>query len=97
MSNDTNFKNIENKDKFINSNVRNVNEFDIYNDFKMREMINSDNENNLPNENNEELILENLILVNDNLRSNIELSLAIFKKLNNFEHNYIHNFINESN
>ena len=36
MSNDTNFKNIENKDKFINSNVRNVNEFDIYNDFKMR-------------------------------------------------------------
>lgn len=31
-----------------------------------------------------------LILINSNLRNNIKLSLSIYKKLNNFEHYYIH-------
>lgn len=35
-----------------------------------------------------------IININTNLRTNIKLSLAILKKLNNFDHNYIHEFFN---
>ena len=35
---------------------------------------------------------QSMIIFNDNLRKNIKLSLLIYKKLNNFEHNYIHKF-----
>jgi hypothetical protein len=38
---------------------------------------------------------QSLIIFNDNLRKNIKLSLLIYKKLNNFEHNYIHDFFND--
>lgn len=38
---------------------------------------------------------QSMIIFNDNLRKNIKLSLLIYKKLNNFEHNYIHNFFND--
>ena len=37
---------------------------------------------------------QSMIVFNDNLRKNIKLSLLIYKKLNNFEHNYIHNIFN---
>jgi len=35
-----------------------------------------------------------IININTNLRTNIKLSLAILKKLNNFDHNYIHEIFN---
>jgi hypothetical protein len=35
-----------------------------------------------------------IININTNLRTNIKLSLAILKKLNNFDHNYIHELFN---
>ena len=38
---------------------------------------------------------QSLIIFNDNIRKNIKLSLLIYKKLNNFEHNYIHDFFND--
>jgi hypothetical protein len=42
--------------------------------------------------------LENMInslpYINDNLRSNIILSMELYKKLNNFDHNYIHEYFN---
>jgi hypothetical protein len=38
---------------------------------------------------------QSMIVFNDNLRKNIKLSLLIYKKLNNFEHNYIHKFFND--
>ena len=38
---------------------------------------------------------QSLIIFNDNLRKNIKLSLLIYKKLNNFEHNYIHTILND--
>jgi hypothetical protein len=38
---------------------------------------------------------QSMIIFNDNLRKNIKLSLLIYKKLNNFEHNYIHKFFND--
>jgi hypothetical protein len=38
---------------------------------------------------------QSLMIFNDNLRKNIKLSLSIYKKLNNFNHNYIHNFFND--
>ena len=40
---------------------------------------------------------QSLIIFNDNLRNNIKLSLLIYKKLNNFEHNYIHEIFNDKN
>ena len=38
---------------------------------------------------------QSMIVFNDNLRKNIKLSLLIYKKLNNFEHNYIHKLFND--
>jgi hypothetical protein len=38
---------------------------------------------------------QSMIIFNDNLRKNIKLSLLIYKKLNNFDHNYIHKFFND--
>jgi len=38
---------------------------------------------------------QSMIIFNDNLRKNIKLSLLIYKKLNNFEHNYIHEFFTD--
>ena len=38
---------------------------------------------------------QSLIIFNDNLRKHIKLSLSIYKKLNNFEHNYIHTILND--
>ncbi len=34
--------------------------------------------------------LKTMVEINNSLRSNIKLSLAIYNKLNNFPHNYIH-------
>ena len=34
---------------------------------------------------------ESIILINNNIRADLLLSLAIYKKLNNFKHNYINN------
>lgn len=39
--------------------------------------------------------IETLIDVNNNLRANIKLGLAIYKKLNNFDHNYIHELFHQ--
>ena len=38
---------------------------------------------------------QSLLVFNDNLRKHIKLSLSIYKKLNNFDHKYIHQIINE--
>jgi hypothetical protein len=40
---------------------------------------------------------QSLIIFNDNLRKHIKLSLSIYKKLNNFDHIYIHNFLLNDN
>ncbi len=37
--------------------------------------------------------IDTLLMVNETLRTNIKLSLAIYKKLNNFYHKHIHEFI----
>ena len=42
-----------------------------------------------------EILVESLPMLNNDIRRNIKLSIAIFKKLNNFEHNYIHDFFND--
>ncbi len=36
-----------------------------------------------------------LLVVNNNLRNNILLSLSIYKKLNNFDHKYINELFNK--
>lgn len=72
-------------------------QFDFYKDFEMREII----ENNLPKKESEldtkeiDLMLNSFPLINDNIRANIQLSIEIYKKINNFDVNYIHEVINE--
>ena len=39
--------------------------------------------------------IKSLIDYNNNLRKNIFLSLQIYKKINNFNHNYIHTLNND--
>jgi hypothetical protein len=39
--------------------------------------------------------IKSLIDFNNNLRKNIFLSLQIYKKINNFNHKYIHTLIND--
>ena len=62
--------------------------------------INIDNISKINNINinnkNEEINLDSLVLINNNLRANILLSLAIFKNINNFDHNYIHYKYNDN-
>lgn len=40
-------------------------------------------------------MIRTLPFMNDNIRTNIKLSVEIYKQLNNFDHNYIHEVINE--
>lgn len=40
-------------------------------------------------------MIRTLPFMNDNIRINIKLSIEIYKQLNNFDHNYIHEVINE--
>jgi len=77
------------KNEDSTKNVSNNFEIDIFNDIKKKkEFLNNDNQS-------EEIIFKTILETNNNLRFNIKLSLAIYKKLNNFDHNYIHHFINE--
>ena len=75
-------------DKFTNN-------FDIFGDFKKHDEMTNDNielnkiQDNIKHTSNIEL--EKMILINDNIRNNINLSIAIYKKLNNFNHYNIHN------
>lgn len=54
-------------------------------------MENLNKNNELPN--NEQI--NSLIDFNNNLRKNIILSLQIYKKINNFNHKYIHTLSND--
>ena len=40
-------------------------------------------------------MLNSFPIINDSLRANIILSIEIYKKINNFEMNYVHGIINE--
>ena len=57
---------------------------------------NQSNQSNLKELNEDEIkSFQSMIIFNDNLRKNIKLSLVIYKKLNNFEHKYIHQVLND--
>lgn len=76
-----------------------TNNFDIFNDFKKHDILRKDEHvvnNNLEITNSElvsektsKMIYESLININNDLRNNIKLGIAIYKKLNNFEYNNI--------
>ena len=72
-----------------------TNNFDIFNDFKKHDIQRKDEpvvSNNLEITNSEivpKMTYESLININNDLRNNIKLGIAIYKKLNNFEHNNI--------
>ncbi|AYV80114.1 MAG: hypothetical protein Gaeavirus10_10 [Gaeavirus sp.] len=38
---------------------------------------------------------QSMLIFNDNLRKNIQLSLSLYKQLKNFTHNNIHKFFDE--
>jgi hypothetical protein len=40
-----------------------------------------------------DMITNSLPFINDNIRANIKLSIEIYKKINNFDINYIHSTI----
>lgn len=80
-------------------------QFDVYKDFEMRELLDDNtssidlnvqiNSSNTKNEDNQmDMILKSFPVLNDNLRANILLSIEIYKKINNFDSKYIHEFIN---
>ena len=52
-------------------------------------------DNNEQLQNKPEFINKNMILINDNIRKDIYLSLTIFSQINNFQHNYINNLFND--
>ena len=75
-------------------------QFDFYKDFEMRELLEKNTESNLNNESKEidiEMMLNSFPIINDNLRANIKLSVEIYKKINNFDINYVHDVINNNN
>lgn len=80
-------------------------QFDFYKDFEMRELLENQissiepnnqikKSENLQENENMELIIKSFPLINDNIRANILLSIEIYKKINNFDSKYIHEFIN---
>lgn len=67
----------------------------------LNKSISNIQDNNLLDKNklldeNEIKSFQSLLIFNDNLRKHIKLSLSIYKKLNNFDHKYIHQFFNEN-
>ena len=53
-------------------------------------------QNNLSQEVDElNMMLNSFPIINDNIRANIKLSVEIYKKINNFDINYVHNCIDE--
>lgn len=81
----------------------------VYRDFELKETLEKtknshSNELQLPqsSQTEEQITIEqmdNMIrtlpYMNDNIRANIKLGIEIYKQLNNFDHNYIHEVINE--
>lgn len=99
MSNNNEFE----KTNKLNNLQQLSTDFDFYKDFELKEMLESkelesnNSINYLESEKNDELnnMINSLPLINDNIRENINLSIEIYKKLNNFDHKYIHKIINE--
>ena len=87
-------------------------QFDISKDFELRETIEKTKSSNIDNFNNFENLtpkqlgtehieqMDNMVrtlpFINDNIRTNIKLGIEIYKQLNNFDRNYIHQIINEN-
>ena len=77
--------------------MNNINTEDIFQNFenakkKSIEELNEKNKlNEINNIVNNEKFQEQILDMNEKLRTDVKLSLAIYKKINNFEHNYIHN------
>lgn len=80
----------------------------IYRDFELRETLEKtktpphSNELTQSTKSEEQINIEqidNMIrtlpYMNDNIRANIKLGIEIYKQLNNFDRNYIHEVINE--
>jgi hypothetical protein len=83
------------------TNLRIGSKFDIYDDFSQRETL--ENKQNVKTGGTSttsdnldtDAMINNLYMLNNSIRANIGLSLAIYKKINNFDHNYIHNYANQ--
>lgn len=77
--------------------MNNINTDDIFQNFEnaKKNSIDALNEKNklnaVNNIVNNEKFQEQILDMNEKLRTDVKLSLAIYKKINNFEHNYIHN------
>ena len=74
----------------------------VYKHFELRETLEKTKipqENKLSQSSQSEEQINNMIqtlpFMDDNIRTNIKLGIEIYKQLNNFDRNYIHEVINE--
>jgi hypothetical protein len=63
------------------------------NDVNPQNNINLQNDINMEMQPDIETFVRTLPDINDRIRTNIIFSVEIYKKINNFEHNYIHEYI----
>jgi ribosomal protein S13 len=81
-------------------------QFDIFKDFELREVIEKSKQYETDTKTLKQLesndiekmddMIRTLPFMNDNIRSNIKLGIEIYKKIKNFDRNYIHSIINEN-
>lgn len=71
-------------------------QFDFYKDFEIKDSMVKENQN-ISNINTDEstMMLNSFPIINENLRINILLSVEIYKKINNFDINYVHEMLRE--
>ena len=91
------FEKIESVNKLSSNNFEP--QYDFYKDFEMRENIEKNEVQNNSNQDIDELnmMLNSFPIINDNIRANIQLSVEIYKKINNFDIKYVHNSIDLKN
>ncbi len=89
------FEKLESNDKLSLNQFKP--QFDFYKEFEMRDIIENNSSNNEIQQDEKEidLMLNSFPIINDNIRANIQLSIEIYKKINNFDINYLHEIISE--
>ena len=71
-------------------------QFDFYKDFEIKDLLLKENPNVSKNNTDETtMMLDSFPIINENLRTNILLSIEIYKKIIDFDINYVHNMLKE--
>jgi hypothetical protein len=79
---------------YTNDIFQNLKNAEINHENNTKEQLKSEAANNIINNNN---LQESILDMNEKLRTDLKLSLAIYKKINNIEYNYIRNIFKNGN